>query len=123
MPPTTRKPLYAAPLLAILIMLAEPASASGVGHDGKAILRMCQGAERVKALSVMCHSYLNGYLDATAWRDQAVGKKRPDFCLHAGDKEKVPGKLVLWLRAHPKDQDAPAPEMLGKAFKDLFPCH
>ncbi|HRH81501.1 MAG TPA: Rap1a/Tai family immunity protein [Thiobacillaceae bacterium] len=102
--------------------LASPATASDGVHDGAAILRMCQGGEKVKALSMMCHSYLNGYLDTIVWQAQKAGGGKSAFCLGAGDKKGLPGKLVLWLRAHPMESNRPAPELLGKALKDLFPC-
>lgn len=114
-------PTPAAALLALAALTATP-TAGAAGHDGTAILRMCQGADKVKSLSVMCHSYLNGYLDTTAWHDREAKGKRAPFCLGAGDKEKLPGKLVLWLRAHPAEHAKPAPEILGKVLRDLFPC-
>jgi hypothetical protein len=109
-------------LLCALAGAPAPALATGVGHDGAAILRMCQGADKVKSLSVMCHSYLNGYLDTTHWHAAQAKGKAPAFCLDAGAKEAMPAKVVLWLRAHPMDLTHPAPEILGRALKDLFPC-
>jgi hypothetical protein len=50
-------------LAAALSLAPAPASASPA-NDGSVLLRMCKGADKVKALSVMCHSYLNGYNDA-----------------------------------------------------------
>lgn len=116
------RPTPAAALSALVLALSAIPSAGAAGHDGTAILRMCQGADKVKSLSVMCHSYLNGYLDTTAWHEGEAKGKRASFCLGAGDKEKLPGKLVLWLRAHPAEHAKPAPEILGKALRDLFPC-
>lgn len=119
-PRRTRRPLLV--LLCALAGAPAPASATGVGHDGASILRMCQGADKVKSLSVMCHSYLNGYLDTTHWQAAQPKGKAPAFCLDAGAKEAMPAKVVLWLRAHPMDLTHPAPEILGRALKDLFPC-
>lgn len=109
-------------LLAALTCLPVPARATGIGHDGAAILRMCQGADKVKALQVMCHSYLNGYLDTSVWHAAQSKSKGPAYCLDPGAKKAMPAKVVLWLKAHPMDLTHPAPELLGRALKDLFPC-
>lgn len=109
-------------LLGALAWLPAPAPASGVGHDGGALLRMCQGADKVKSLSVMCHSYLNGYLDATVWHAGQAKGKGPGFCLDTGARQAMQTKVVLWLRAHPMELTHPAPELLGRALQDLFPC-
>lgn len=89
------------------------------GNDGSVLLRMCKGADKVRALSVMCHSYLNGYLDAAHFFGK-VGKT--GFCLGAGDKEKVPNALVEWIGAHPESQSQPAGAVLQKALGERFPC-
>lgn len=109
-------------LLGALACLPAPARATAVVTDGAAILRMCQGADKVKSLSVMCHSYLNGYLDTTVWHAAQARGKAPAFCLDPGAKQAMAAKVVLWLKAHPMDLTQPAPELLGRALKDLFPC-
>lgn len=86
--------------------------------DGSVILRMCKGADKVKALSVMCHSYLNGYIDAA----HHFGKGKPTFCLNAGDKEKVPAALVAWIDANPDALKQPAGAVLHKALAASFSC-
>lgn len=79
---------------------------------------MCQGADKVRALSVMCHSYLNGYLDTVALYE----KGRLPFCLADNDKERMPAELVSWLRLHPDLSKDPAPQVLKKALSERFPC-
>lgn len=101
-------------LLAALLLPAPPTNASG--NDGSVVLRMCRGADKVKALSVMCHSYLNGFIDGA----HHYGKV--PFCLEAGDKEKAPGALVAWITAHPESQTQPAGAVLQKALGEHFPC-
>lgn len=88
------------------------------GNDGSVILRMCKGADKVRALSVMCHSYLNGYIDAS----QHFGRGKAAFCLGEGDKEKAPDALVTWLSAHPDAQSQPAGAAVQKALAERFPC-
>lgn len=88
------------------------------GNDGSVILRMCKGADKVRALSVMCHSYLNGYLDAA----QHYGKGKAAFCLAEGDKERLPAALVDWIGAHPESAKQPAGQVLEQALKARFPC-
>jgi hypothetical protein len=95
-------------------VLSMPAVANP--QDASALLRMCQGADKVKALSVMCHSYLNGYIDAAHHYGKA------SFCLEAGDKEKAPGALVAWIDAHPDALKRPAGAVLQQALNERFPC-
>ncbi len=100
-----------------LAMISPVASAAYKGLDGTALLRMCQGADKVRALSVMCHNYLNGYLDAAHHFSS-----RPGFCLVEGDKEKLPIGMVDWLKSHGEQQKMPAGEVLDLILRDLYPC-
>ncbi|MDD5389982.1 MAG: Rap1a/Tai family immunity protein [Gallionellaceae bacterium] len=106
--------------LACLPLLA--AAGTAPGRTGDAILKMCQGAERVQALSVMCHNYLNGFLDATAWDGKREGKGGAKFCLGAGDKERIPTTLVAWMKAHPDALKQESGEALHRMLSDSFPC-
>jgi len=95
------------------------AQASGFqGKNGSAILSMCKSADRVKTLSVMCHSYLDGYIDAA----HHFGKGKVPFCLEDGDKMRAPGALVEWVGAHPESLTQPASEVTQKALAERFPC-
>jgi len=95
------------------------AQASGVqGKNGSVILRMCKGADTVKALSVMCHSYLDGYIDAA----HHYGKGKAAFCLDARDRNVAPGALVAWIDAHPESLTQPAAEVMQQALAARFPC-
>ena len=95
------------------------AQAAGVpANDGSVVLRMCKGADKVKALSMMCHSYLNGYIDAA----HHFGKGKPVFCLEGGDKERAPAALVAWIEAHPDKLHQPAGAVLQSALSQQFPC-
>lgn len=96
------------------LSLAAPLPA----NDGSVILRMCKGADKVKALSTMCHSYLNGYIDAAHYFD----KGKTTFCLAAGDKEKLPAALVSWIDARPEVLHQPAGAVLRQALAERFPC-
>jgi len=101
-----------------LAVAAEPVA----GRNGDALLQMCQGAEKVKALSVMCHNYLNGFIDATAYDAKRGGKGSTRFCLGEGDKERIPATLVTWMRAHPDALKQNAGEALHRMLEDRFPC-
>lgn len=107
------------PSLSLLALLGVGGPALATGNDGSVVLRMCRGADKVKALSVMCHSYLNGFIDGAHFysRDGKVS-----FCLGEGDKEKAPGALVDWIAAHPEAQTQPAGAVLQKALTERFPC-
>jgi len=87
-------------------------------NDGSVILRMCKGADKVKALSVMCHSYLNGYIDGA----HHYSKSKVAFCLEVGDKEKAPAALVAWIGANQAALKQPAGEVLQQALTASFPC-
>ena len=104
-------------LVLSLGLFAAPAAAAYKALDGNALLRMCQGADKVRALSVMCHNYLNGYLDA-AHHFAA----RPGFCMEEGDRQNLPNALVDWLKRHPDGQKQPAGEVVDRALRDLFAC-
>lgn len=109
------KPLGFCTALSLAWPLAAGATYQGL--DGTALLRMCQGADKVRALSVMCHNYLNGYLDAAHHFSP-----RPGFCLADGDKERLPDGLVAWLKNHADKQKMPAGQVLDLALRDLYPC-
>jgi len=101
------------------LLCAAPAQAGGLhGKDGSVILRMCQSADRVKTLSVMCNSYLDGYLDAA--HHYASGK--PAFCLGDGDRKTLPGAVVAWIGAHPESLTQPAGAVVQKALAQRYPC-
>lgn len=108
--------------LALLFVLSGPQviaaalAAAPQGNDGNFVLRMCKGADKVKALSVMCHSYLSGHLDAA----RHYGKS--GACLGEGDREKAPAALVAWITAHPESLAQPAGAVLHKALAEHFPC-
>jgi hypothetical protein len=104
-------------LLALTWPAAADADAAYKGLDGNALLRMCQGADKVRALSVMCHNYLNGYLDAAHHFSPRLG-----FCMGEGDKEKLPAGLVAWLKVHADKQKLPAGQVVDLALQDLHPC-
>lgn len=109
-------------LVALLAALAaSPAGAVVDGHmaqTGEGLLKMCNGADRVKMLGMMCHSYLNGYIDTV----QFYGKGGR-FCLGEGDKQRLPVVVITWMNAHPEHHKKPAPEALGKLLAENYPCH
>lgn len=88
------------------------------GKNGSVILRMCQSADKVKSLSVMCHSYLDGYLDAA--QHHAPGKT--GHCLTDADRKRAPAAVVEWIGAHPEALNLPAGEVLHQALAAHFPC-
>jgi hypothetical protein len=101
------------------LFFCVPAQASDLhGKDGSVILRMCKRADKVKTLSVMCHSYLDGYIDAAHY----YGKAKATFCLDARDRNVAPGALVEWIDAHPESLTQPAAEVLQQALAARFPC-
>lgn len=103
------------------ILFCQPTAAATPERNGEAILRMCQGAERVRALSVMCHNYLNGFIDATT-HDSRHGGRNAKFCLGEGDKEHIPVALVDWMQKNPDAKKLLAGEMLHRMLGERFPC-
>lgn len=105
--------------MATALVPGVPAHASEPhAKNGSVILRMCKSADRVKSLSVMCHSYLDGYIDASMHH----GKGRPPFCLGDADRKRASGAVVAWIEAHPESLNQPAVEVLQKALAEAFPC-
>lgn len=106
-------------LFCMALSMAWPATASAAykGLDAATVMRMCKGADKVRALSVMCNNYLNGYLDAAHHFNP-----RPGFCLEEGDKQKLPSGLVFWLARNAEKQKLPAGEAMELALKELYPC-
>jgi len=101
------------------LFLVVDAQASGSQEkNGSVILRMCKSADRVKTLSVMCHSYLDGYIDAA----HHYGKGKAAFCLDDHDRMKAPRALVAWIGAHPESLTQPAGEVMQQALTAHFPC-
>lgn len=101
------------------LFFCAPAQTSDLhGKNGSVILRMCKSADKVKTLSMMCHSYLDGYIDAA----HHYGKGKAAFCLDAGDRNKAPAALADWIEAHPESLNQPAAEVLQKALAARFPC-
>lgn len=116
----TRRQLRAALVVAATVPGLAHASAQGL--DGSVLLRTCQAAAQVKALSVICQTYINGFLDTAAYFEKGSSKRPPSFCLAQADKERIPAVAVAWLNAHPDYLKQPAPAALQKALADNFPC-
>lgn len=121
MPTIPAKPRCFPPLVAasLGLFLCLPAHAANP-HDknGSVLLRMCKSGDTVKMLSVMCRSYLDGYIDAA----HHYGKGKAAFCLDAADRNVAPGELVQWIDAHPAALAQPAVEVLQQALAERFPC-
>jgi hypothetical protein len=101
-----------------LCFLAPAHASDAHGKNGSVILRMCKSADTVKMLSVMCRSYLDGYLEAA----HHFNRGKLAFCLDADDKQKAPAELVAWIEAHPESLNRPAGEVLQKSLTERFPC-
>ena len=101
-----------------LLPVASAQASAPHGNDGSVILRMCKEADTVKSLSMMCHGYLNGFIDAA----HHYGKGKVAYCLDARDKKQAPAALVAWVDAHPDTLSQPAGEVLQKALTERFPC-
>jgi hypothetical protein len=116
------KPRRSAPailsILAGLFLVMDAQAGALPGKNGSVLLRMCKSADTVKMLSVMCHSYLDGYIDAAHHHD----KGKAAFCLGDNDRKTAPDKLVAWIEAHPESLTQPASEVLQQALARHFPC-
>lgn len=106
-------------ILVVLVLTSAELEAGSARliQTGAGLVKMCGGSDKVKALSMMCHSYLNGYLDTVAY----LGRDG-QYCLAAGDKDRLPTMTLYWLKAHPDYLARPAPESLAKLLPALFPC-
>jgi len=102
------------------LLLPVTASAHMAGHTmqtGEGLMRMCFGAASVQALSIMCHNYINGYLDAVA-----AGQRAGKFCFGKGDTERLPANMITWLNGHKEYMKQPAPEVLDRVIAEKFSC-
>lgn len=108
-------------LTALLACLPSLAPAAAPERSGEDVLRMCQGAERIRGLSVMCHNYLSGYIDASTYEVRRRGN-RAGFCLGDGDRERLPVALVDWMQKNPDAKKLLAGEMLHRMLGERFPC-
>jgi len=115
---TSRSLLLILSVCAGLCLLAPAHASDAHGKNGSVILRMCKSADTVKMLSVMCRSYLDGYLEAA----HHFNRGKLAFCLDADDKQKAPAELVAWIEAHPESLNRPAGEVLQKSLTERFPC-
>jgi hypothetical protein len=109
-------------LIVALACMSLPvtASAEQAGHTmqtGEGLMRMCFGAITVQSLSIMCHNYINGYLDAVA-----SGQRKGQLCFGKGDTERLPPESIIWLKAHPDYMKRPAPEALDRVLSEKFAC-
>lgn len=114
----TRSLAVILPVCAGLLFSTQAQASDFHGKNGSVILRMCKSADRVKTLSVLCHSYLDGYLDAA----HHYGKSKAAFCLGDSDRQRAPAALVAWIEAHPESLTRPAAEVLQRALTERFPC-
>jgi hypothetical protein len=101
-----------------LLFLAPAYASDAHGKNGSVILRMCKSGDAVKMLSVMCRSYLDGYLEAA----HHFNRGKLAFCLDAEDRQKAPAELVAWIEGHPQSLSRPAGEVLQNALTERFPC-
>lgn len=118
---TVVKPRFLSAILSVwvgLFFFVEAQASDFQGKNGSVILSMCKSADRVKTLFVMCHSYLDGYIDAA----HHYGKGKAAFCLDDADRQKAPKALVAWIGAHPESLTQPAGEVMQKALTEHFPC-
>jgi hypothetical protein len=102
-------------------LVAEAAAAAG-GQNGASLLQMCRGAGKVQVLSVMCHSYANGFIEATRFHAGNGAKLGRAFCLSEVDHARLPGEIVAWLQAHPEQAKQPAAAVLNEVLVQRFPC-
>ncbi|TCS74057.1 hypothetical protein EDC61_101281 [Sulfuritortus calidifontis] len=102
--------------------LASGAAVAETGQNGASLLQMCRGAGKVQVLSVMCHSYANGFIEATRFHAGNGAKPGRAFCLSEADHARLPGEIVTWLQAHPEQAKQPAAAVLNEVLVNRFPC-
>ena len=100
------------------LSMGTASGAEGPAQSGASLLAMCKGADRVRTLAVMCHSYVNGFIDAAGH----YGNPAPAFCLSAADHSRVPAVIVDWLGSNPDHLKQPAAVALHKTLSANFPC-
>ncbi|MEW5891993.1 MAG: Rap1a/Tai family immunity protein [Pseudomonadota bacterium] len=106
----------------LLLALSGAAGAAETGQNGAALLQMCRGGDKVRVLSVMCHSYANGFIEATHYHAAQGAKTGKAFCLSEAEHARLPGEIVTWLQAHPEQAKEPAAAVLHRVLVNRFPC-
>ncbi|NWG87440.1 MAG: hypothetical protein HXY26_08040 [Hydrogenophilaceae bacterium] len=109
-------------LLGIGLLAGSAAVAAETGQNGASLLQMCSGADKVRVLSVMCHSYSNGFIEATRFHAANGAKVGKAFCLSQADHARLPAEVVNWLQVHPEQAKEPAAAVLHQVLVARFPC-
>ncbi len=82
---------------------------------------MCNGADKVRSLTVMCHSYTNGYVEAANhYAMKQHGKLM--FCVDEKRKKMIPLLITSHIKADPKLKKQPATAILHTLFSQNFAC-
>ncbi|HEX8978393.1 MAG TPA: Rap1a/Tai family immunity protein [Parasulfuritortus sp.] len=114
------KRVFIAAMAGLSLPFAALAEIGEAGHrmqTGEGLMRMCFGGIQVQALSIMCHNYINGYLDAVA-----TGAHPGKYCFGKGGIERLSPSVVTWLMAHPDYQKRPAPAALDRVLSEQYAC-
>ncbi len=109
-------------ILAFAALALFPVLAMAEGtQDGTTLMGMCNGADKVRSLAVMCHSYTNGYIDAANfYATKHQGK--PLFCVDEKRKKMIPLLIASRIKADPALKNQPAAAILHTIFSQNFAC-
>lgn len=90
-------------------------------QDGTSLLGMCNGADKVRSLAVMCHSYTNGYIEAANYYTVKQHGK-PVFCVDEKRKKMIPLLIASRIKADPELKHQPATAILHTVLSQNFAC-
>ena len=119
MPTHAAQTPWLAATLAALLLSSQPAQANP--QDGTGLLGMCNGADKVRSLAVMCHSYTNGYIEAANYYALKQHGK-PLFCVDEKRKKMIPLLIASRIKADPELKKQPATAILHTLFSQNFAC-
>ncbi|MBM4189963.1 MAG: hypothetical protein FJ210_04505 [Betaproteobacteria bacterium] len=90
-------------------------------QDGTTLMGMCNGADKVRSLAVMCHSYTSGYVEAANF--YAIKQRgKPLFCINEEGKKMIPLLIASRIKAQPELAKEPASAILHILFSQNFAC-
>ncbi len=116
------QPQWLRPCLLALGLTVLPVVAMAEStQNGASLMGMCNGADKVRSLAVMCHSYTNGFIDAA--NHYAIKQRgKPVFCIDEKRKKMIPLLITSRIKAQPELTKAPATTILHTIFSQNFAC-
>jgi hypothetical protein len=118
-------------LIAALFGAALPGAAAGAPNDrefltGDGLYQRCEAPDADADAPVRraaCRGYILGVSDALqASQGLATNGSAPAICLADADADAVIGRVSAYLGSHPENRRFAAPDLIGAALREAYPC-